>query len=499
MSAGSADRDVTLTDSGESSTRVPRAVAIAWLILILAVATGLRFWGLDRYSFWYDEVVTMRLARTPAPAALIRLLDEIDGTRAPLHPLLLQGWLRLFGSSELAGRSFSAACGVLTVMLVYLLGRSLLDDATGRWGAWLAAVCPPLVYYAQEARMYSWLVLLTCLSWLQFINFRTGGGWQRITVYWLVLTALVYSHPLGVFMLAAHGLAYLLVRGSLLLGMRSWLLIQVAVLLAISPWIPRYLDHGTDYPLPRYPVRFLLAVPIEYVGGNSLALLTCVLIITIGLFSWAGQGPRLTRPAASLILLVWTILPPVLMYLCSWIGRPIFGPPRYHLFIAPAYLLLLAQGLTGLRFISRFCLAAGALYLSLSLIGANVYSQVVKADWRGLARWLDPEEQTHYALEPRGPAKVVVYPSDPRFPRDQVEAARYYLSPPHRMLLADAAIETEPTQPETQSLNVHCLSAVQVREGVRDLTDTGFPRSVWRRADSPQGMPEFYGLIVRWR
>ena len=36
------------------------------------------------------------------------------------------------------------------------------------------------------------------------------------------------------------------------------------------------------------------------------------------------------------------------MFAYSWAVRPIFGPARYHLFIAPAYLLLLGQGLSRL-------------------------------------------------------------------------------------------------------------------------------------------------------
>ena len=83
-------------------------------------------------------------------------------------------------------------------------------------------------------------------------------------------------------MIAAHGLAYLLVRRGLMLTLRSWLLIQFAVVLAILPWLGRYLDHGTDYPMPRYSLRFLLGVPIEYIGGNSLVLLACLAIIGLG-------------------------------------------------------------------------------------------------------------------------------------------------------------------------------------------------------------------------
>ena len=56
----------------------------------------------------------MRLARTESPAALFRLLRQIDATRAPLHPLLLQGWVTLFGPSDASGRAFSVLCGIVT-------------------------------------------------------------------------------------------------------------------------------------------------------------------------------------------------------------------------------------------------------------------------------------------------------------------------------------------------------------------------------------------------
>jgi hypothetical protein len=104
-------------------------------------------------------------------------------------------------------------------------------------------------------------------------------------------------------------------------------------------------------------------------------------------------------------------------------------------------------------------------------------------------------------MAPQAPVTVVVHPSDPRFPRDQVEAARYYLSPPHRVLLAAAAGAAEPTEPEAATLDVYCLAAQQVRAGIRNLSETGFSAPIWQRAatDWHQGVPELYGLIIRRR
>src|SRR5437870_5593367 len=104
----------------------------------------------------------MRLTEEPNVRELLQELDKIDATRAPLHPLVLHVWLRAFGPSDFAGRALSAVCGVLTVLLVFRIGRTLYDDSTALWGAWLAAISPLLVRYSQEARMYAWLVMLTC-------------------------------------------------------------------------------------------------------------------------------------------------------------------------------------------------------------------------------------------------------------------------------------------------------------------------------------------------
>ncbi len=220
-----------------SEERITAGGRPARLLAILAVAAALRLWNLDAASLWYDEVVTMRVARGEGAAAIIERLDRIDGTRAPLHPLVLHAWLRLFGPSDLAGRAFSALCGLATVAVVYVVGRIAYDDRTGLWSAWLAAVCPPLVYYSQEARMYAWLVLVTALSWLVLLSFRQAAGTGRCVVYGLLLIALAYSHPLGLFMIAAHGLAYLLARPAVRLSFFRWLMIQAGVALAIAPWL----------------------------------------------------------------------------------------------------------------------------------------------------------------------------------------------------------------------------------------------------------------------
>ena len=386
------------------------------LAAILAVAAGLRASDLGRASLWYDEVVTMTLARADGPTALIESLGRIDATRAPLHPLLLQQWLRVFGASDAAGRSFSVVCGVLTVALIYRLGlRAYGDVPTALWAAALAAVSPMLVVYSREARMYAWLVLVTCLAWDALLNLRDGPTSRRLAWYAAWLAALGYSHPLGLLMIAALCAASLVVRPAAGRSRGRWLAPYAAAGLALAPWIPRYLDHDPESTVGRLPIQFLLGTPIGFLGGNFLALALFAGVIAFGL------SRSRDRRTACACLVLWLAVPPVLLYAYSRLSHPIFGPARYTLFVAPAYLLLLARGLTRMPLLPRIGVASLAFGLAASALPGTVYGPDLKADWRAVSSFLN-------AADPSERDAVVVLTADPAHNVETV-TARYYLGP----------------------------------------------------------------------
>jgi hypothetical protein len=101
------------------------------LILILALAAGLRLYRLDAQSLWNDEGTSVALAGRSLAAIT-------QGAAADIHPpsyyYLLHYWLMLAGNSEFGARSLSALAGVALVGLVYALGRGSLaaHRAAGR-------------------------------------------------------------------------------------------------------------------------------------------------------------------------------------------------------------------------------------------------------------------------------------------------------------------------------------------------------------------------------
>ena len=451
------------------NARVRRLVRVAALPAILALASAIDGFGLGRLSLWYDEVVTMRLARAESPAALLRLLGEIDATRAPLHPLLLQDWLYLFGTSEFAGRSFSVVCGVATVFLIYRIGLATFGASTGLWAAWLATLSPLLIYYAREARMYAWLVFVTCACWALLFQLRNTSRRKTPVAYGIALVALGYSHPLGLIMLATLAMASGFFATAFFGSRIRWFGIHAMAGLLIAPWLNHYLDHAPESFSGPLPIKFLLGTPIGFIGGNFVTLAGLLTVAGYGVVrdfrerQAEGNGQSSAHVFLTpTCLLIWLAIPPLVLFAYSWISHPIFGPARYTLFVAPAYLILVASGLSRLPAVVRFPLAVGMAGLSVMTIMPMVFDPEIKGDWRAFAASVEHDRAELKA----GPSTVLVMSADAHN-NVEVETARYYLP-------ADCTIlKAENIQPEKIDRASPVFLAVGSRRGqpVRTVPD----------------------------
>ncbi len=415
---------------------------------ILALASFLRFAWLGHVSFWHDEIGAIELAREPGPRALIRSLIELDATRAPLHPLMLQGWIAIVGHSDFAARALSALFGIASVAMIYRLGRQLHSEAVGVVAAWLLALSPLAVHHSREVRMYSLLVFLTCLCWDFLLSFRHSAGLGKQCGFGLALTALVYAHPLGGLMVIALALGYLILRSESCLTVRAWFFIHVAVAAALGPWVIHYFDHPPQL-FNRLSLRLFLEWPEAFTGGGREALTVCTALIFWGL--WARtthREPEEDPPAASrhfrglhsrfalgqiapdsLLLLAWYVIPVALLLAYSIWRYPVFGPRRYLLFVGPAYFLLLAQGIVALPRVSRLATILAATVVMIGALGPRAFDTYnERHDLKGLAA----------VVEARHPGALVVLVNEKP---GLLNGIRYYLNPHTRSALASDLLQ----------------------------------------------------------
>ena len=135
------------------------------LALITAVAAALRFHSLAAKSFWFDEGVSVAIARLDW-YNFARILWRREANMS-LYYLFLRFWLH-FGESEFFVRSLSVLFAIASIPVIYVLGRRLFGSRVGLIAAALLAINAYHIQYSQDARSYSLMVFLCLLSSLYF-------------------------------------------------------------------------------------------------------------------------------------------------------------------------------------------------------------------------------------------------------------------------------------------------------------------------------------------
>ncbi|MGH2807868.1 MAG: glycosyltransferase family 39 protein [Actinomycetota bacterium] len=215
------------------------------LAAILAVAAGLRLSGVR--GLWVDEAITVERARLGF-AEMLETLRMTD-VHPPLHYAVTWVVVRVFGRTESDVRLVSIAAGVLLVAVLYALGRELFDRRTALVAAAFGAVAPLLIWYSQEARMYSLLMLFSATAvWAQARALRQGSWWAWV-LYPLVTAAMLWTHYFSVLQVVVQQLVFLVFIwkqrdtdrfGGLLSG---WITTLLVIELLVAPLVPFAADQ----------------------------------------------------------------------------------------------------------------------------------------------------------------------------------------------------------------------------------------------------------------
>lgn len=354
-------------------------------MLVVWMAFVLRLYRLEFHSLWSDEGISILRSTRP----LGELLATMPVEQLPGYFVLLHFWLGIAGTSDFVLRFFSVWPGVLAVALLYRLGADLARPESARdWArraglvaALLLAVNPFQLWYAQEARTYSWLaasaLLATWSFWRLLADVSSAPGakadgltaqagfkpallvagvvkiekeiWLLVALYVVAMTLTVYLHFYGFLVPLAHTIFFM----GWAAHRREWPVAFVwggaglVTLLLFLPWLPRTLGiltfSGWREPIDPWtiPWRFLVA----YTTGAATPAgwrdwLTWLYLVLAGLGA-AVWWQR--RPAASLFLLAQTLIPWVAVFALAL--RQPDTHERYAIYIAPPLLLLAGGGL----------------------------------------------------------------------------------------------------------------------------------------------------------
>jgi uncharacterized membrane protein len=202
-----------------------------WIVAGLSLlAAGLRFATLGVQAYHHDEIVTVSRI---LPSGFPEALDAVGYSEStpPLYYALAWLWAQLAGTSEFGLRSFSALTGVAVVPVAYLIGAELSSRRAGIAAAALVAVNPMLLWYSQEARAYSLLVLLCAISTLYFVRALDGGRKRDFRAWGIASGLALATHYFAVFLVAGQAL-WLLRRQGRRAVSGLWIVALAGLLLA---------------------------------------------------------------------------------------------------------------------------------------------------------------------------------------------------------------------------------------------------------------------------
>ena len=222
---------------------------------LILLAAALRFYRLGAQSLWSDEGNSLALAQAGFAEIAARTAFDIH---PPFYYWLLKIWLALFGSSEFAARSLSAMLGVLLVALVFRLGARFFGPKAGAAAAFMAAISPFQVYYAQEARMYMLLAALSSFLFLVsgFLFYQSPPKTRNLKpktknlklAYVIIATLGLYTHYAFPVVLLVINLTAMAALWSNKRRLWRWLALQLVPLALYLPWLPIAWRQVTTWP-----------------------------------------------------------------------------------------------------------------------------------------------------------------------------------------------------------------------------------------------------------
>jgi mannosyltransferase len=337
----------------------------AWLVLLLImlVATAVRVFAIGEQSFWLDEAHTAEYARMDVDD-LWSFDDLYDRANPPGYILLVKVWWQISKSDEWL-RMLSALAGILTVPVVFAIGRRVSGTRAGLWAAGFLAVAGFHVRYSQEARAYSLVTLMAAIAmWAAIqlvmepepdrativnprwrpIRGRGPSGRRALTwsdlaigVYGVATGLALHLHNTGIgIILAANvgvGLWWLGSRPRPIGFIPRWLWAHLIAFLVFLPWVPGFLAQFgvisdrfwvTD-PTPTSVITDLGmiydAFTLELWEPFGSIVMHALVVAVVAAVAWLGA--RRLRRGPRLVVLAFIVTQPIFELIFS-LKRPVF-------------------------------------------------------------------------------------------------------------------------------------------------------------------------------
>ena len=378
------------------------------LLLIIMLGLVLRINNLGTESFWYDEIGSIANSTIDLSTIFFRF------QHAPVYFFFLRCWMKLVPTSEFWLRFPSVIFGVGSILLLYKLGKILFNKTVGLISSFLLSLSPFHLFYSQEVRHYSLFVFLTLLSMFFIIKIAKKQfiADSKLYIYYALATVLLlFTHHFAIFVVFSQNLLFLLQKVK---QKKKWIFTQAIMLLVYLTWFASYLTFffqeneylilGFSWIAKPTPLSFINIFRVFAYGGPDyggssffvdpkLLSISPLLLYLLGAFLIWGMMSFSKKNSATLLFLVsWLFIPPLTMFILSYVFLPLFVE-RFFIFALPAYYLLVAKGINAVR--NSLCKASIPLLIAVFVWPALhfYYVEDIKIRWNKAIDYIEANKK----------------------------------------------------------------------------------------------------------
>jgi uncharacterized membrane protein len=399
------------------SSRVPEIESSlkAQLLLlagVIVVAGILRFYKLGQWSFWIDELYTIERIQAHYSTLQATLRNVPPHTNwIPVSLLFISGLLDSLGVSEWSARLGPAIIGILSIPILYVPVKKIFGARVALISALLLAVSPWHLYWSQNARFYTALMLFYTLALLA-IYLGLERDRPLYILLGLLFSYLAASERIFALFLAPVVGSYLLLVWFLPfenpagLNRKNLFILSLPVIAGLAIEAASLLTSGVSRFFGDFGWFFLYRnmTPPRLVGAIVFSI--GLVLMTLALFGGYYLIRQKSRPA--LLLSISAVLPILLVLPLSTF---MFTKDRYVFITLPTWIILASVAVNAVSTrLKGQQMLLGAAVLSLLLADAAQNNLLYyrsyegnRRDWRGAFALV--REQAH-----EGDAVVAFWP-----------------------------------------------------------------------------------------
>lgn len=380
------------------TSRKARYYTILYLLILMIFAIAVSGALYLNQSLRLDEAQSLWQSRGSFSSILKLIAHDVH---VPLYHLILHVWLTLFGNGVVAVRVLSLIFFILNIPAIYALGKLAYSRAVGLFSATIVATSPFMVWYGNEARMYSLLTLLTILNSYFFVSIykKRGTYWSWIG-YTITAILGVYTHYFFFLLLVAQ-VVFFFAKKEIFprKALSRFLIIAGIVIASFLPWAIYVFKSGSASnmrPLLLPPSSFDIFNTFSYFLFGFHPDFINTIFVSLwplsALFIFLALRHNVKFSPESQFFALAVLVPMVLAYVISFVLRPVFLP-RYLILTLPPLLLVISAII--LTYPKR--LSAGIQTILVSLMLITLFTQgysdttPVKENYRAAVNLLNEE------------------------------------------------------------------------------------------------------------